>query len=85
MVRLLSIKMLVLSSVVSGRPSTSGIASLETHCLGLLQNTHLCSQVAAAEVCHLYSNTIESPCFTVVKEGSDYQIREYAGTQAEVK
>lgn len=32
---------------------------------------------ASAEMCHLYSTTIESPCFTLEKNATNYQIRQY--------
>jgi hypothetical protein len=28
-------------------------------------------------MCHLYSTTIESPCFTVEKNGTGYEVRNY--------
>jgi hypothetical protein len=39
---------------------------------------------ALADVCHLYSNTIESPCFQSQKNGTDYSIR-YYGPAPEVR
>lgn len=41
----------------------------------------LCLGSAAGDVCHLYSNTIESPCFTTVKNASTYEVRRYGGEE----
>lgn len=35
-------------------------------------------------MCHLYSNTIESPCFEMQKNTSDYAVRLYGSPKAEV-
>jgi hypothetical protein len=38
---------------------------------------------ASATPCHLYSNTIESPCFDSLVNGTAYSVREYASQEAE--
>ncbi|TFJ86923.1 hypothetical protein NSK_002011 [Nannochloropsis salina CCMP1776] len=39
------------------------------------------ASTVAAEVCHLYSSTIESPCFTLLRNESGYEVREYRGEE----
>jgi hypothetical protein len=53
------------------------------------QITHRPQGAVTAEenesICHLYSNTIESPCFSIEKNASTYQIRQYQGGEVRRK
>ncbi|KAM3575170.1 hypothetical protein VYU27_002867 [Nannochloropsis oceanica] len=54
---------------------------LSTTLLSLAALLILGTAAAAGDVCHLYSTTIESPCFTTVKNTSAYEVRKYGGDE----